>query len=216
MVGVVNGILYVLGGGGDEGGVHESVLAYDPATNSWTEQGTDADARSGLSVGVVNGILYAVGGLLRHTLSPVGTVEAYNPAHQLLDDQGIDADAREFAPAVGVVNGILYAVGGDDFTDTYVEDLHTGSSRRTIRLPNSWTTKAPAPAPRSDLSLGVVNGILYVVGGGSYRNVRRRVRSSHQRMDVEGLAADASTLRGLGWRGKRNPLPVGGFDNGQR
>ena len=35
-VGVVNGILYAVGGSGGDGGLQGAVLAYDPATNSWT------------------------------------------------------------------------------------------------------------------------------------------------------------------------------------
>ncbi len=70
--------------------------------------------------------------------------------------------------AVGVVNGILYAVGG--------EIVHTGVGGYTEFLStveaydpstNSWTTKASMPTPRGGLTVGVVNGILYAVGGNS-------------------------------------------------
>ncbi|HYW74399.1 MAG TPA: hypothetical protein VE961_25475, partial [Pyrinomonadaceae bacterium] len=30
---------------------------------------------------------------------------------------------------------------------------------------NTWSTKAPMPAPRADVSVGVLNGTLYAVGG---------------------------------------------------
>ena len=56
-IGVVNGILYAVGG--DSAG---SVVAYDPAANSWTTKAPMPTPRGALSVGVVNGILYAVGG----------------------------------------------------------------------------------------------------------------------------------------------------------
>jgi len=72
--------------------------------------------------------------------------------------------------AVGVVNGILYAVGG--------QILHPGVGPgdgghweflSTVEAydpsTNSWSTKAPMPTPRSRLSVGVVDGILYSVGG---------------------------------------------------
>ena len=36
----------------------------------------------------------------------------------------------------------------------------------TVVAANSWTTNAPLPLPRGDLAAGVINGVLYAVGGG--------------------------------------------------
>ena len=66
--------------------------------------------------------------------------------------------------AVGVVNGILYAVGGRvNHEDGRWEYLPTVEAYDPST--NSWTTKAPMPAPRGYLSVGVVDGILYALGG---------------------------------------------------
>ncbi len=68
--------------------------------------------------------------------------------------------------AVGVANPFLYAVGGGMFT--------AGAGGGWEYLPtveaydpstNSWSSKAPMPTPRTRHTVGVVNGILYVVGG---------------------------------------------------
>ena len=70
--------------------------------------------------------------------------------------------------AVGVVSGILYAVGG--------QIVHTGVGGYTEFLStveaydpstNSWTTKASMPTPRGGLTVAVVDGILYALGGHS-------------------------------------------------
>jgi len=36
-----------------------------------------------------------------------------------------------------------------------------------VATTNVWTTKAPMPAPRFHLAAGIVNGVLYAVGGTS-------------------------------------------------
>ena len=59
--GVVNGVLYPVGGGGS--GYLATVEAYDPATNNWTAKAAMPTARNSLATGVVNGVLHAVGGL---------------------------------------------------------------------------------------------------------------------------------------------------------
>jgi Kelch motif protein len=65
---------------------------------------------------------------------------------------------------VGVVNGILYAVGGRVYHDDGPsEDLPTVEAYDPST--NSWTTKSPMPTPRAYLSVGVVGGILYALGG---------------------------------------------------
>ena len=76
-VGVVNGILYAVGGSncciplGD-------TAAYDPVSNSWATKANLQDAREYLGLGVVNGILYAVGGDVND--GETNLVEAYDPA----------------------------------------------------------------------------------------------------------------------------------------
>ena len=65
--------------------------------------------------------------------------------------------------AVGVVNGILYAVGGAIQPDPWTNRLATVEAYDPTT--NAWTTKAPMPTPRWGLGVGVVNGILYAVGG---------------------------------------------------
>ena len=68
--------------------------------------------------------------------------------------------------AVGVVSGVLYAVGGEIVhagVGGYIEILSTVEAYDPST--NSWSSKAPLPTPRGGLTVGVVNGILYALGG---------------------------------------------------
>src|SRR5437870_9266372 len=59
-IGVINGTIYVAGGGTP--GVTATTLAYDPASDTLSSKASMPTARVGLRGGVIDGILYAVGG----------------------------------------------------------------------------------------------------------------------------------------------------------
>ena len=108
--GVVNGLLYIVGGSNQSVGSFATVEAYNPVTDTWTPKASmPGGARSRLAVGVVNGILYAVGGSGSGGI--LTTVEAYDPVNNTWTTKAPMPTARE-NPAAGVVNGILYAMGG--------------------------------------------------------------------------------------------------------
>jgi N-acetylneuraminic acid mutarotase len=158
--GVVNGIIYAIGGTGSTPVPLNKNEAYDPTTNTWTPKADMPTARDELAIGVVNGILYAVGG--RVSLDPLvltTTVEAYDPTTDTWTTKASMPTARA-GLGVEVVNGILYAVGGytgGPFAVTTVEAYDPAT--------DTWTTKAPMPTARAGLGVSAVNGILYAVGG---------------------------------------------------
>jgi hypothetical protein len=158
-VGVVNGILYAVGGTPAQSTCSYSATneAYDPTTNTWSVKTSMPTAREELAVGVVNGILYAVGGGVGCG-AYVATVEAYDPVADSWTTKAPMPTVR-YAPAVGVVNGILYAVGGWDGSEV----LATVVAYDPVT--DLWTTKASMPTWRGLLGVGVVDGILYAVGG---------------------------------------------------
>jgi len=160
-VGVVNGILYAVGGETDPGTSLNTVEAYDPSSNTWTSRAPMLTARRELAAGVVNGILYAVGGhsggsqdSIYHT-----TLEAYDPATNTWTAKAPMPTARNLL-AVGVVNGILYAAGGTNGSAALatVEAYDPAT--------NTWTTKASMPTLRGAFGAGAINGILHTVGPG--------------------------------------------------
>ncbi|HTN42504.1 MAG TPA: kelch repeat-containing protein [Nitrospiria bacterium] len=166
-VGVLNGILYAVGG--DDivcngstcvGDFLPTVEAYDPATNKWTAKPPMPTARSGLAVGVVNvnghDILYAIGG--SDGVSTLATVEAYDPVANSWTPRASMSTGR-YGLGVGVVNGRIYAVGGviAPSPPAPVEEYNPGT--------DTWVSKTMMPTERILLGVGVANDILYAVGG---------------------------------------------------
>lgn len=161
-VGVVNGVLYAVGGMTlDNGGskvVVSTVEAYDPGSNRWTSKASMATPRAFLGVGTVNGMLYAVGG------ESETVVEAYDPIANRWNARAPMTSAGS-GVAVGVLQGVLYAVPGvtawegQDFVVAYDAALDT------------WTARSPYSFfwGRCAAGVGVVNNVLYVVGGYSYK-----------------------------------------------
>jgi N-acetylneuraminic acid mutarotase len=162
----VNGVLFALGGHPNSPADVSrlaSVEGFEAAANTWTTKAPMPTERSNLAAGVVNGIVYAVGGFNRVSLA---TLEAYDPATDSWTTRAPMPTARS-GLAVGVVNGVLYAVGGHSDAWGSAGDLATVEAYDPVT--NSWTTKAPMPTARSGLAVGVVNGVLYAVGGYSGR-----------------------------------------------
>jgi hypothetical protein len=166
-IGVVDGILYAIGGLNTSKVAVGTVEAYNPATNTWTTRATMPTARAGLGVGVVNGVIYAIGGVTGVGVgSHVGTVEAYDPATNTWTTKSSMPTPRSQL-AVGVSNGILFAIGGSTSTKVF------STVEAYDPMLDAWTTRPLMAAPRYQLAAGVPNRIIYVIGGldGSNRTV---------------------------------------------
>ena len=160
-VGVVNGIMYVAGGSFGCCDALANVEAYHPLTDTWTRKARMPTARRDPAAGVVNGIIYVVGGFNGAALN---TVEAYDPVTDTWTRKTPMPTARA-DPTVDVVNGILYAVGGWIDLCGCTPGLDTVEAYDPVT--DTWTTKTPIPTPRFHHASGVVDGIIYVVGGWS-------------------------------------------------
>jgi N-acetylneuraminic acid mutarotase len=164
-VGVVNGILYTVGG--VKSGVDiiyvPTVQAYDPAQGAWSTKAPISSARFDVGVGVINGLLYAVGG---ENLDGAYSkrLEAYDPTTNTWTIKAPMPTGRK-GHAVAVVNGMLYAIGGFHLDPVHGIGLYLSTVEAYDPATNTWSTKAPMPTPRVWTSAGVVNGIIYVVGG---------------------------------------------------
>ena len=115
------------------------------------------------SAGVVNGLLYVVGGTsVTGTGTALTTLEAYDPVSNTWTTKASMSIGRE-GPAAGVINGVLYVAGG------VVGGTNGGTALTALEaydpVSNTWTTKAPMPTARGGAAAGVINGVLYVVGG---------------------------------------------------
>ncbi len=156
-VGVINGILYSVGG---EGNFTELTVteAYDPATNSWASKAAAPTGVDQSAAGVVNGVLYVVGGSTVFACSGgyVGTNRAYDPSTDTWTTRTPMPTPRCGA-AAAALGGLLYVVGGAVGGAATLEAYDPAS--------DTWTTKAPIPTPRELLAAAVVSGVLYVLGG---------------------------------------------------
>ena len=157
-VGVVNGILYAVGGSASSG--TNNLEAYNPVSNSWsTCLAPMPVGLTNLGVGVVNGIIYAVGG--QASSGVTNLVEAYNP---VLNSWSISPAIVAMPTArqgltVSVIGGTLYAIGGN--ASSGVTNLVEAYNTST----NTWSEVTSMPTARMYLSSGVINGTIYAVGG---------------------------------------------------
>ena len=190
--GVVNGILYAVGGSATSTSSESAVEAYDPVANSWTSKAPLPTPRFGAAAGVVNGLLYVVGGYARDAAGNaqiVGTVEAYDPVSNAWTAKSPMPTARAYL-AVGVVNGVIYAVGGEGGAGAVaVVEAYSPAT-------NTWTTLGPMPTARRFLAVGVIKDIIYAAGGQTHAGfITGVVEAYNAATDTWATVAPLPTLR---------------------
>lgn len=167
---VVNGKIYVIGGITDNfRSIHTPVNeVYDPATDSWTTKQPAPFAISNYASAVVDNKIYIMGGGIgfnertrNETLNGI--------SNQIYDAEtdtwsfGVSLPTRTLYAAAGATTGMMapkriYVIGGgftDASHDVYVYDPAS----------DNWTSGAPMPTNRSSLAVGVVNDVIYAMGG---------------------------------------------------
>jgi N-acetylneuraminic acid mutarotase len=178
--GAVGGTIYAIGGttrGRDKLAVLE---AYDTATDTWTRRADMPTPRNALSAAVVDGKIYAIGGWGYDR--PEGGWEAIDPAAigqdfstvEVYDPQSDTWATRAPMPTprshmtVSAVGGKIHAIGGG-------ARIVAGRSGEWLPLlevydtaANRWARAADLPTPRFALSSCVVDGRIYVMGGGAF------------------------------------------------
>jgi N-acetylneuraminic acid mutarotase len=153
---VLNGLLFVVGGQGQNG---NDVEAYDPKTNTWTTHVKFPALVNHANVAAVGDKLYVFGG--RDSTASY----AYNPFAPVIDRKWTAIKTipgqRESA-AVGVIGGKIYLVGGAvSHTDPPRADLFVYDPAT-----DGWdTSQPPEPIGRTHQAAAVVDGILYVMAG---------------------------------------------------
>lgn len=132
------------------------------ATNTWTSGTAMPSARTATVGGVINGKLYVVGGVPPAGASTT-TVEMYDPVANTWVTKAPALTSRALAGG-GVINGKLYVVGGCIGSDCRIGV--TNALEVYDPAANSWTSLAPITTARYGAATGVINGRLYVAGGG--------------------------------------------------
>jgi N-acetylneuraminic acid mutarotase len=167
----INNVLYAVGGLHyfinlntlrPDKDVTNTVEAYDPSTNAWTDKAPMPTARWGIATGVVNGILYTVGGVGVNANGPVlNTVEAYDPSTNTWTTKAPMPTPRR-SMAAGVVNNVLYVVGGSDANSKVLNTVEAYDPAT-----NTWKAMPPMPTPRDWLAVAVNGNVLYALAGQS-------------------------------------------------
>jgi len=127
----------------------------------WTAKALMPTPRLYFGIGAIGNHIYVVGGA-NSGLGRYATLERYTPSTDTWVTKTPMSLPRD-GLGVGVINGILYAVGGKSYSA--MGSGVTGRLEAYDPATDTWTTKAPMPNPRRGLGVGVVNGILYAVGG---------------------------------------------------
>jgi len=154
---MVNGKIYVIGGGGITGLNNViQVEVYDPAEDSWTRKSSDMPTpRRASSNCVMNGLIYIIGGW-----DGLSAVEAYDPATDTWIREA-DMPTPRALSAAGVVDGKIYVIGGLQGPPypglSAVEEYDPAT--------DTWTKKTDMPTPRGAVAGSVVDGKIYVIGG---------------------------------------------------
>jgi N-acetylneuraminic acid mutarotase len=150
-VAVVNGKIYAIGGGAENGivGTNEE---YDPATDTWTLKTPMPTPREYFATAVYHNKIYCIGGSISSGVT--GINEVYDPTTDTWENKTSMPTARILGPA-NVAGGKIYLIGGlPNGTLNEVYDPAT----------DTWTTKAPIPIAAGAAS-GVFNNKIYFVGG---------------------------------------------------
>jgi N-acetylneuraminic acid mutarotase len=155
---VVDGIIYVMGGGGVVSPATAAVEAYDPKTDRWTTKTAMPVPRCVHAACALNGLIYAIGGAIVVGGSPVlvSTVEVYDPKQDQWT-QKANLPLEGYGGVALPVNGLIYAFYGKNAFAYNPEG-------------NYWTTKAPIPDWSLNCRLSassVAEGIVYLFGGES-------------------------------------------------
>jgi CSLREA domain-containing protein len=162
-VGVTGGKLYALGGVQNSLQPPGVVAAYDPVSNTWTTKAPMLNPRLDLGVEALGGSIYAVGGQNNGTGPGVATVDAYDPVANSWASKAPLLTPRD-GLRLGVINATLYAIGGDDGIYNPVYKVF-GDMQSYDPVSNAWKVEVPMPTPRTEFGVGVINGVLYAVGG---------------------------------------------------
>jgi N-acetylneuraminic acid mutarotase len=194
--GVIKGVLYAAGGLDAAGEPTATLYAYDPKTNGWITKASMPVAGACGASGVIDDRLYVF------TTSCSESDLGGDPAFQRYDPKTDSWTALtlptwgHFLPAAGVLGGKFYLAGGLFATTDPIGNIGQNVEAYDPAT-DSWTTKAKAPSVRYQDAGAVLNGRLYVVGGGTGTEYQDLLDVYDPRTDSWLTLADMPTARGF-------------------
>jgi len=191
----LNGKLYAIGGqhqGLQSTAPQNEVDVYDPATNTWTQAAPMPRPIGHITANVFvrNGHIDVVSGLTTNSVKIANVIE-YDPSTNTWSELPKLPSGRQ-SPVSGLVGDQIVATCGLDGTGTLQAQTWVTAPIATF---GTWQTGPALPIAVSEVSSGVINGVLYLVGGSTNAT----------------FGYDLST--GL-WRSNLTPRPILGDHHG--
>ena len=163
-------LVYALGGIAERNAAFNAV-AYDLATNTWTEKKSFFDGFNSNGAVKIGSLVYYTGGWLSSDAIPAHDhLFVYNPLTDVRTD-GAHVPLHTAEGVSGAVNGKLYVLPGACSGDGYPFPGYCATEpiRTLFRYDpatNTWSTRRSCPHYHRGGGGGVIDGKFYVVGGG--------------------------------------------------
>ena len=156
-------------GGFSKGSAVNSAECYNDGLDAWEMDAIQPMkcCRSGFGVAEMYGLLFAVGGTIGGSSSQ--RVECYNPRQNRWyevapmitsrKNHGVAAVTGLEDSLTGAPLSYIYSIGGEHKNNI------VSSVERYNMWSNSWEVVAPLKTPKTNVGVGTVNNLVYVVGG---------------------------------------------------
>jgi N-acetylneuraminic acid mutarotase len=141
----------VVGGFDAEGHSTDTVLVYNPTTDTWGSAHPLPYGVNHNSAAVAGGELYSFG-------AGGGELFVYNQNTDSWAARASSHYVHGHTAAVGVIDNKIYVAGGTGTPSQRELEVYDPAA-------NTWTVKAPMSVARNHCAGGVINGKFYVVGG---------------------------------------------------
>jgi N-acetylneuraminic acid mutarotase len=146
---VIAGEIYVCGGVNDEDGFLSSVERYSPVSDTWSAVAPLPEARTEHAAVAVGSAMYVLGGTMVNGL--IASTLKYDSV------LGTWTEVAPFPDAMSACAAC--AVGSDIYV--FEENVNV---LKYDTMENTWSTLAPMPSERTNHSVSVLDGLVYVVG----------------------------------------------------
>jgi hypothetical protein len=164
-VGVINGILYVVGGGSPPNACYGRLDAYNPATNYWDSAlpAMPTVRHTGAAVTVLDHVMYVVGGGSASG-GQLGTLESFNPTTRNWTTALPPMPTARFSAGAAAIGGLVVVIGGCNCHDCVcVQNIVQAFDPKI----GSWSASKFPNEPTQRIYSGMAaSGPLAVVFGG--------------------------------------------------
>lgn len=171
---VIDGKVYIFGGGGPQFASLDSTSVYDPTANQWHNLRPMPTRRSGTYGCVIGGKAYVIGGGFKQPNGEfkfLPTVEIYDPATDQWE-KGADMIAPHDYPGGAVLGEYIYIFGGhhpDATKGGPKTDPGFDFCERLNLKTGRWEEIARLPTPRFALSAVTIDTKILAMGGVAFR-----------------------------------------------